>query len=127
MVRRTFDKKQRYIDDTLHPIVYSHSEHIKLHVSFFSGRQCPPHRDRFVTDSLAQEGIENLQWSSMSPDMKPSGTVGIVLNVTTKRNDTVTFDDLARDVIVVFQRAQLQKIKILIITLTIRGENSLKV
>ena len=30
-----------------------------------------PHRARMVTDSLAQEGIENLQLASKSPDMNP--------------------------------------------------------
>ena len=30
-----------------------------------------PHRARIVTDSRAQEGIENLQWPSRSPDMNP--------------------------------------------------------
>ena len=73
------------------------SEHIKLHVQFFQDDNARPHRARVVTDSLAQEEIETLQWPSRSPDMNPIKHCWDrnERNVC-KPNDVITLDDLAR-------------------------------
>ena len=53
-----------------------------------------------VTDSLAQEGVENLQWPSRSDDMNPLQHVWVHMGRTAcKRNDVVTLDDLVRALI----------------------------
>ena len=56
-----------------------------------------PHRARIVTDYLAQEGIENLQWLSRSPDMNPiEYFLDCMGRNVCKLNDVVTLDDLVR-------------------------------
>ena len=56
-----------------------------------------PHMARIVTDSLAQEGIENLQWPSRSPHMNPNAHVwGRIGRNVCKQNDVVTLVDLVR-------------------------------
>ena len=62
---------QRYIDDILEPIVYLHFRAHQAACPIFQDDNAPPHSARIVTDSLAQEGFEKLQWQSRSPDMNP--------------------------------------------------------
>ena len=62
---------QRNIDDILEPIVYPHFRVHQAARPIFQDDNARPHSARIVTDSLAQEGIENLQWPSRSPDMNP--------------------------------------------------------
>ena len=63
----------------------------------FQDDNARPHRARIVTDSLAKEEIENLQWPSRSRNMNPIEHVWDRMgrNVC-KRNDVVTFDYLER-------------------------------
>ena len=71
------------------------SEHIKQHAPFF--RTTMPVHIGHVTDTLVQEGIENLQWPSRSPDMNPIEHFGDRMGRNVyKWNEVVTFDDLAR-------------------------------
>ena len=62
---------QRYIDDIFEPIVDPHFQAHQAARPIFQADNVHPHRERIVTDSLAQEGIEDLQWPSRSPDMNP--------------------------------------------------------
>ena len=91
---------QRYIDDILEPIVYPHYRAHQTARPIYQDDNARPHGARIVTDSLAQEGIENLQWSSRSPDMNSIEHVWdrIGRNVC-KRNDVVTLDDLVRTLV----------------------------
>ena len=88
---------QRYIDDILEPILYPHFRAHQPARPIFQDGNAQPHRARIVADSFAQEGIENLQWPSSSPDMNPTEHVWDLMgrNVC-KRNDVVTLDDLVR-------------------------------
>ena len=52
---------QRYIDDILEPIVYPDFRAHQAARPIVQDDNACPHRARIVTDSLAQEGIENLQ------------------------------------------------------------------
>ena len=96
VVRQTLTG-QRYIDDILEPIVYPHFRVHQAARPILQDDNARPHRARIVTDSLAQEGIENLHWPSRSPNMNPIEYVcdHIGRNVC-KRNDVVTLDDLVR-------------------------------
>ena len=74
--------------------------HFRAHQAarpIFDDDNARPHRACIVTDSLTQEGIENLQWPRRSPDMNPIKHVWDRMgrNVC-KRNDVVTPDDLVR-------------------------------
>ena len=51
---------QRYIDDILEPIVYPHFRAHQAARPVFQDDNARPHWARIVTDSLSQEGIENL-------------------------------------------------------------------
>ena len=92
VVRQTLTG-QRYIDDILQPIYRAHQAARLI----FQDDNAHPHRARIVTDSLAQEEIETLQWPSRSPDMNPMehcwDRIGRYVY---KRNDVATLDDLAR-------------------------------
>ena len=70
VVRQTLTG-QRYIDDILEPIVHPYFRAHQAACPIFQDDNACPHRARIFTDSLAQEGIENLQWPSRSPDMNP--------------------------------------------------------
>ena len=70
VVRQT-SKGQRYIHDILQPIVYPHFRAHQAARPIFQDDIARPHRARVITDSLAQEGIEKLQWPSRSPDINP--------------------------------------------------------
>ena len=70
VVRKTLTG-QRYINDILEPIVCPHFRAHQAARPIFQDDNAHPHRAHIVTDSLAQEGIENLQWLSRSPDMNP--------------------------------------------------------
>ena len=96
VVRQTLTG-QRYIDDILEPIVDPHFQAHQAARPIFQDDNVHPHRARIVTDSLAQEGIENLQWPSRSPDMNPIEQVWDRMgrNVC-KQNDVATLDDLVR-------------------------------
>ena len=59
VVRQTLTGK-RYIGDILKPIVYPHCRAHQTVRPIFQDDNARPHRARIVTDSLAQEGIENL-------------------------------------------------------------------
>ena len=52
---------QRYIDDILEPIVYPLFRAHQAARPIFQDYSARPHTVRMVSDSLAQEGIENLQ------------------------------------------------------------------
>ena len=95
VVRQTLTG-QRNIDDILEPVVYPH---FRAHQAARPVLQdnAHPHRARIVTDSLAQEGIENLHWPSRSLDMNPIEHVcdNMGRNVC-KRNDVATLNDLVR-------------------------------
>ena len=56
VVRQTLTG-QRYIDDILEPIVYSHFRAHQAARLIFQDGNARPHRACTVTDSLAQEGI----------------------------------------------------------------------
>ena len=60
VVRQTLTG-QRYIDDTLEPNVYPHFRAHQAARPIFQDDNAHPHRLRIVTDSLAQEEIENLR------------------------------------------------------------------
>ena len=94
VVRQTLTG-QRYIDDILESIVYPHSRAHQAACLIFQDNNARPHRACIVTDSLVQEGIENLQWLSRSPYMNPIEHVWDRMgrNVC-KRNDMLTLDDL---------------------------------
>ena len=96
VVRQTLTG-QRYIDDILEPIVYPHFRAHQAARPLFQDDNARPHRARIVTDSLAQEGIENLHWPSRSTDTNPFEHVWYRMgrNVC-KLNDVVTLDDLVR-------------------------------
>ena len=96
VVRQTLTE-QRYIDNILEPIVYPHFRAHQAACSIFQDKNARPHRACIVTDSLTQEGIENLQWPSRIPDMYPIEQVWDRMgrNIC-KRNDVVTLDDLVR-------------------------------
>ena len=85
---------QRYIDDNFEPIVYRHFQAHQAARPIFQDDNARPHRARIVTDSLAQERIENLQQRSRSPDMNPIKHVldRMGRNVC-KQNDVLTLDD----------------------------------
>ena len=68
VVRQTLTG-QRYIDVILEPIVYPHFRAHQAARPTFQDDNARPHSARIVTDSLAQEGFEKLQWQSRSPDM----------------------------------------------------------
>ena len=70
VVRQTLTE-QRYIDDILEPIVYPHFRAHHAARPIFQDDNARPRRARIVTDSLAQEGIKDLQWPSRSPEMNP--------------------------------------------------------
>ena len=91
VVRQTLTG-QHYIDDILEPIVYPHFQAAR---PIFQDDNARPHRARIVTDSLAQEGIENLQWPNRSPDMNPIEQWDCMGCNVWKRNEVVTLDDLA--------------------------------
>ena len=62
---------QSHNDDILQPIVYPHLQaHQAAHPIFQDDNACP-YRACVVIDSLAQKGIEKLQWPSRSPVMSP--------------------------------------------------------
>ena len=90
VVRQTLTG-QRYIDNILEPIVYPHQEAYPI----FQDDNVGPHRAHIVTDTLAHEGIENLQWPRGSPDMNPIKHVWDRMgrNVC-KRNDVFMLGDL---------------------------------
>ena len=91
-VRQTLTR-QRYIDD----IVYPHFRAHQAVCPIFQDDNARPHRAYIVTDSLAQEGIENLQRPSRSPDMNPIVHVCEPIGrYVCKRYDVVTLDDLVR-------------------------------
>ena len=74
--------------------------HFRAHQAarpIFQDDNARPHRAHIVTDSFAQEGIENLQWPSRSLDMNPIEHVldHMECNIC-KQNDVVTLDDLVR-------------------------------
>ena len=87
VIRQAFTG-QRYIDDILEPIVYPHFRAQQAARPIFQDGNAHPYRARIVTDSLAQEGIENLQWPIRSPDMNPIDTFGTVWNVTSANEMT---------------------------------------
>ena len=96
VVRQTLTG-QRYIDDILEPIVYPHFRAHQAARPLFQDDNARPHRARIVTDSLAQEGIDNLQWLSRSADINPIKHVwGCMGRNVCKRNDVVTLDDIVR-------------------------------
>ena len=96
VVRQNLSGK-RYTDDIIEPIVYPHFRAHQPARTIFQDGNARPHRARIVADSLAQEGIENLQWPSSSPDMNPTEHVSDRMrrNVC-KRNGVVALDDLVR-------------------------------
>ena len=59
VVRQTLTG-QRYIDDILEPIVYPHFRAHQAARPIFQDDNVHTHRARIVTNSLVQEGIENL-------------------------------------------------------------------
>ena len=95
VVRQTLTR-QRYIDDILQPIVYPHFWAHQAAHSIFQDDNAHLHRARVVTESLAQEGTEKLQWPSKSPDMNPIQLCwGHIGRNIIKQNDVVGLDDLA--------------------------------
>ena len=70
LVRQTLTG-QCYIDDIIEPIVYPHFRAHQAARPIFQDDNACPHRAHIIIDSLAQEGIENLQWARTSPDMNP--------------------------------------------------------
>ena len=95
---------QRYIEDILELIVYPHFLAHQAARPIIQDDNARPHRARIVTDSLAQEGIENLQWPSRSPNMNRIEHVWDRMgrNVC-KRNDVATLDDHVRALVDVEQ------------------------
>ena len=86
VVRQTLTG-QRYIDDILELIVYPHFRAHQAARPIFQDDNARPHRACIVTDSLAQEGMENLQWPSRSPNMNTIEHVWDRIG----RNASVTF------------------------------------
>ena len=62
---------QRYIDDIFELILYPLFRAHQAARPIIQDDNARPHSARIVTDSLAQEGIDNLQWPNRSPDMNP--------------------------------------------------------
>ena len=88
---------ERFTDDILEPIVYPHFRAHQAARPILQDGNTRPHRTCIITDSLAQEGIADLQWPSRSPDMNPIEHVWVRMGRDVcKRNEVVTLDDLAR-------------------------------
>ena len=69
-------------------IVYPHFQGHQPARPIFQNGNSRPHKVCIVIDSLAQEGIENLQWPSRSPDMNPIEHIGAVWDVTSANEMT---------------------------------------
>ena len=106
---------QRYIDDILEPFVYPHFRAHQAARPIFQDDNARLYRACIVTDSLVQEGIENLQWPSRSTDMNPiEHVLDLIGRNVCKRNDVVTLDYLVRALVDEWTNLELQFLRKLV-------------